>query len=137
MSPVLKAVFFDYGGTLDANGVAWKERFATLYRRFGVHVSLEKFEQAFYRADDSLVEEANPSLTLEQVAQEQVRRVLTGLEIFGGDAIVTAQGRLFIIDLNAWPSFALFRQTAAAHISDHIAQRVETMRQTKELIDAR
>lgn len=76
----LKAIFFDYGGTLDADGVAWKARFYPLYRRFGVHVPVEVFDQAFYRADDSLVKEADPQLTLEEVLCEQVRRVLTGLD---------------------------------------------------------
>lgn len=79
MSANLKAVFFDYGGTLDADGVAWKARFYPLYRRFGVQVPVEAFDQAFYRADDSLVEEADPQLTLKEVLYEQVRRVLAGL----------------------------------------------------------
>ncbi len=35
-----------------------------------------------------------------------------GLEVFGGDAIA-GPGRLVLIDLNAWPSFALFRAEAA------------------------
>jgi hypothetical protein len=40
-----------------------------------------------------------------------------GLEVFGGDAIATADGRIVLIDLNAWPSFALYRATAAASIA--------------------
>ena len=32
-----------------------------------------------------------------------------GLEIFGGDAIIKADGEPMIIDLNAWPSYALYR----------------------------
>jgi len=40
-----------------------------------------------------------------------------GLDIYGGDAIVTSDGRIFIIDVNAWPSFALFRMEAARSIS--------------------
>ena len=51
------------------------------------------------------------------------------LEIFGGDAIVTEQGEIFIIDVNAWPSFALFRDTASRHIADHIVAKVNN-RQT-------
>ena len=30
------------------------------------------------------------------------------LDVWGGDAIVTRDGEIFVIDLNAWPSFALF-----------------------------
>lgn len=75
----LKAVFFDYGGTLDAEGTAWKARFYPLYRRAGVDVPPRIFDRAFYRADDSLTAEADPRLTLEEVLHEQVRRVLDDL----------------------------------------------------------
>jgi hypothetical protein len=45
-----------------------------------------------------------------------------GLEIFGGDAIVQANGQPMIIDLNAWPSYALYRDRAAQAIADHLAK---------------
>ncbi|MEK8022415.1 MAG: hypothetical protein AAB229_01270 [Candidatus Hydrogenedentota bacterium] len=45
------------------------------------------------------------------------------LEIFGGDAIVTAAGETWIIDINAWPSFALFRDEASEQIAGHILRR--------------
>lgn len=46
-----------------------------------------------------------------------------GLEIFGGDAIVTPRGDLVLIDLNAWPSFALFRDEAATEIASYLEER--------------
>jgi len=46
-----------------------------------------------------------------------------GLEVFGGDAIATAEGRLFVIDVNGWPSFALYRPVASAHIAAYLAAR--------------
>jgi hypothetical protein len=46
-----------------------------------------------------------------------------GLEVFGGDAIATAAGQTFLIDLNAWPSFALYRETAAEKIAARLAER--------------
>jgi glutathione synthase/RimK-type ligase-like ATP-grasp enzyme len=46
-----------------------------------------------------------------------------GLEVYGGDAIVSPGGRISVIDLNAWPSFALFRPVAAAHIAALLAAR--------------
>ena len=54
-----------------------------------------------------------------------VRRAATalGLEVYGGDAIATASGRIVLLDLNAWPSFALFREEAAERIADHLARR--------------
>jgi putative hydrolase of the HAD superfamily len=50
-----RAVLFDFGGTLDADGVAWKERFYELYREAGVAIEHERFDPIFYRADDALV----------------------------------------------------------------------------------
>ncbi len=42
------------------------------------------------------------------------------LEIFGGDAIVDQDGKIYLIDMNAWPSFALFRDEASKHIADYL-----------------
>ena len=46
-----------------------------------------------------------------------------GLEVFGGDAIAPPQGPLVVIDLNAWPSFALYRDEAAAEIAAYLEAR--------------
>ncbi len=45
----------------------------------------------------------------------------TGLEVFGGDAIAAPDGRVFLIDLNDWPSFASCRESAAQHIAAYVA----------------
>lgn len=45
------------------------------------------------------------------------------VDVFGGDAIVTRNGDLSIIDLNAWPSFALYRDEAAMEIATYVAAR--------------
>ena len=47
-----------------------------------------------------------------------------GLDIWGGDAIVTPAGEIFLIDVNAWPSFALYREEAADRIAAHLAARL-------------
>lgn len=46
-----------------------------------------------------------------------------GLEVFGGDAIATRDGRILVIDLNAWPSFALYRDVASERIASYLAAR--------------
>ncbi len=48
-----------------------------------------------------------------------------GLEVYGGDAIATASGELLLLDLNAWPSFALYRDEAAERIAAHLALRFD------------
>jgi hypothetical protein len=48
-----------------------------------------------------------------------------GLEIFGGDAIIRANGDPVIVDVNAWPSFARYRDRAAQLIADHLSERFQ------------
>jgi glutathione synthase/RimK-type ligase-like ATP-grasp enzyme len=48
-----------------------------------------------------------------------------GLEIFGGDAIIQANGEPMIIDINAWPSYARYREQAAQAIADYLTERFE------------
>ena len=50
-----------------------------------------------------------------------------GLEVYGGDAIVTADA-LVLLDLNAWPSFARVREEASQVIAAHLVQRAERSR---------
>jgi len=47
-----------------------------------------------------------------------------GLEIFGGDAIVSPDGFLSVIDINSWPSFARVRAEAGVQIARHLGARL-------------
>jgi putative hydrolase of the HAD superfamily len=78
----LKACLFDFGGTLDDDGVTWQDRFYSLYRKHGIHVDREAFRQAFYYADDTLTEtgELEGVGTLETV-EAQVEKVWTTLRV--------------------------------------------------------
>ncbi|MDD5656329.1 MAG: hypothetical protein PHF00_03640 [Elusimicrobia bacterium] len=49
------------------------------------------------------------------------------LEIFGGDAIITPQGRIYLIDMNSWPSFARVRGEAAIQIAWQLRARLKTL----------
>jgi len=55
MKEPIETLLFDFGGTLDADGIAWKERFHALYRADGLDVASDAFALAFYAADDPLV----------------------------------------------------------------------------------
>jgi FMN phosphatase YigB (HAD superfamily) len=52
----LRACLFDFGGTLDADGVTWQERFFRIYGKNGIRPDREVFRRAFYTADDALIE---------------------------------------------------------------------------------
>jgi hypothetical protein len=58
-----------------------------------------------------------------------------GVEIFGGDAIIRPDGEPVIVDLNAWPSYALFREEAAQAIADYLADRFRRQRRAVPATD--
>ena len=49
------------------------------------------------------------------------------LEIFGGDAIIAPDGRIYLIDINSWPSFARVRAEAAIQIAWQLRSRLKTL----------
>ncbi len=77
--------------------------------------------QWFYHRDQRL--EGHPFDPKELAVAVSLAAASLGLEVFGGDAIATRDGRLFIIDLNAWPSFALYRDVASEQIASYLAAR--------------
>jgi hypothetical protein len=46
------------------------------------------------------------------------------LEVFGGDAIISPDGTISIIDINSWPSFARVRAEAAVQIARRLRARL-------------
>lgn len=51
-----------------------------------------------------------------------------GLEIFGGDAIVSPSGSVTLIDVNSWPSFAKVRGEAGRQIAWKLSSRLRLLR---------
>ncbi|MBI3989080.1 MAG: HAD family hydrolase [candidate division NC10 bacterium] len=76
-----KAVLFDFGGTLDADGVSWKDRFYPLYLAEHVNVDRDRYDLAFYAADDTLVAKRLTGTSLREILLLQVSGVLEELEV--------------------------------------------------------
>jgi FMN phosphatase YigB (HAD superfamily) len=74
---VNSAVLFDFGGTLDAEGLSWKDRFHRLFESEGVAVGPARFDAVFYAADDALVGAVPESLTF----HDTVCRVAEGVAL--------------------------------------------------------
>jgi HAD superfamily hydrolase (TIGR01549 family) len=70
-----RALLFDFGGTLDAEGVPWKDRFFRLAREEGLELPQEEFDRAFYGATDSL----EGTIPRSAGFRETVERVAGGL----------------------------------------------------------
>ncbi len=75
----------------------------------------------FYHKDQRLA--GHPFDPGELTALAHRAAAALGLEVFGGDAIAPRDGRPVLIDLNAWPSFALYRDEAAARIAAYLEAR--------------
>ncbi len=92
-----------------------------LIKYYGVgHSEKNQWFRWFYHKNQVLNKFPFSESQLKSITARAAKSI--GLEVYGGDAIITAQGEIYLIDLNAWPSFALFRPEASAQIASHIAQ---------------
>ncbi|MGH7365188.1 MAG: hypothetical protein ACREK9_02155 [Candidatus Rokuibacteriota bacterium] len=80
----------------------------------------------FYHKDQRLAGHPFDAARLARLVRDAAAAL--GLEIYGGDAIASADGGLQLLDLNAWPSFALYRDEAAPVIASYLALRFGTPR---------
>src|SRR5476649_1860985 len=58
---MISSILFDFGGTLDADGLHWLDRFYRIYDQIGLsEIPKERIKEAFYWADAQL--ESDPSI---------------------------------------------------------------------------
>jgi putative hydrolase of the HAD superfamily len=113
-APAPEALLFDFGGTLDADGVAWKDRFFALVAKADVPVEREAFDRAFYAADDALVGRLPRELSLEQTVQRLSLDLARGLG--HGPELARRIGVRFLED-------ALAKLAANARVLEQLAER--------------
>ena len=49
-----KAILFDFGGTLDTNGIHWSEKFRTAYDEANLKIKPEDFKEAYVKAESQM-----------------------------------------------------------------------------------
>jgi len=89
-------------------------------------VGPKKWFDWFYHRPQEVSEFGFSVKGLEEAAANVATSV--GLEIYGGDAIITPESKIYIIDINSWPSFARLRNTAKKHISEYIYSLIATQK---------
>jgi putative hydrolase of the HAD superfamily len=90
-----EVLLFDFGGTLDSDGLPWKERFKEIYRSHGVEARDDRFDPVFYAADDALLGALPVGCGLTETVGRLVAGVSAGLGV--ADGRVTARvGERFI-----------------------------------------
>jgi HAD superfamily hydrolase (TIGR01509 family) len=93
-------LLFDFGGTLDADGVHWAPRFYAAYRAAGGAAEYSHFEQVFRRSDAAVAG-------------------LPGVRALGFRALVEAQARVLLelLPQDAWDAAAAARRFHAAALA--------------------
>ena len=109
-----KALLFDFGGTLDADGLPWKDRFAAAWRAEVGDVSPARFDPAFYAADDALVGAVPRDLSLEETVTRLAANLSRELHADPDDA--ARAGARFLSD-------AAPRLEASAGLLETLAER--------------
>ncbi len=101
----------------------WQEHIeGDLVKLYGVGESGDVWFKWFYHKDQKLMGYPFSESELKKAFFSAAKTL--SLEIFGGDAVVAADGSFYLIDVNAWPSFALFRDEASAAIARHILAKI-------------
>lgn len=78
----IKFIFFDFGGTLDDDGVCWRKRFYPIYLKNGFDISYDDFSKAFFNSDDNLaVRHRLKNLGFNETVLLQVKDVLDYLKV--------------------------------------------------------
>ncbi|HEX7517515.1 MAG TPA: HAD family hydrolase [Chthoniobacterales bacterium] len=79
---MIRAIFFDMGGTLDGDGLHWLERFAALYENFGARLPRAAIRAAFDEAERrSATDEEIASSNLAQMIALHVKWQLARLAL--------------------------------------------------------
>jgi putative hydrolase of the HAD superfamily len=99
-APTVHAVLLDFGGTLDADGVTWKERMHRLWRDEGLEVPPAVFETVFHAADDALVGTIPAHATLAETVERLAAGVARGLGVHGDSRTGRVAAR-FVTDSRA------------------------------------
>ncbi|PYN71969.1 MAG: hypothetical protein DMD97_25415 [Candidatus Rokuibacteriota bacterium] len=109
------AVLFDFGGTLDADGLPWKERVFRLFADEGIVVARERFDPFFYAADDALVGVLGTTCSFQETVARLVGDVAAALTTVDR-GVATRVARRFLDD-------ALAAVAANMPLLDELARR--------------
>lgn len=77
-----KALLFDFGGTLDTDGIHWSEKFFEVYMHFHIPVSKENFREAFVYSERTIANIIKPDFNLNQTLKAQLKYQLEYLQKF-------------------------------------------------------
>jgi HAD superfamily hydrolase (TIGR01549 family) len=83
MENKIKTILFDYGGTLDTNGIHWSENFYRAYRHFNINVERKDFRDAFIYSERKIGSIIKPDFSLKKTYEIQLYYQIEYLESTG------------------------------------------------------
>lgn len=72
MNKKIKNMVFDYGGTLDTDGIHWSEKFWEVYQQFQMPVEKEDFKNAFIYSERNIADVIKPYFSLSKTYETQI-----------------------------------------------------------------
>lgn len=94
----MECLLFDFGGTLDSDGLSWLDRFHVIYKEAGVQLT----DRAFYDADDQLPQKHKlTGLSLGETVLLQVKDVLSVIAPKQVDTLAPVIADKFVADCKA------------------------------------
>lgn len=98
----MKAILFDFGGTIDTNGVHWSEMFWEYYQRRRLRVAKPEYERAFVRSDEMLLAEADVAeIDFRAMVRRQLRFQFEILNLPGAGTLAEDVGAECYADVQA------------------------------------
>jgi FMN phosphatase YigB (HAD superfamily) len=78
-----KALLFDFGGTIDTDGVHWSEKFWEVYQKQNIPISKQDYEKAYVFAENNVAGQVKPGDSFNVTLEKQLRLQIEYLKIFG------------------------------------------------------
>jgi HAD superfamily hydrolase (TIGR01509 family) len=98
----MKAILFDFGGTIDTNGVHWSEMFWSYYVRNHLRVEKREFEKAFVASDERLLAEPDVArIDFRTMLRRQFRFQFEILGLGAAEALAETAGAQCHADVTA------------------------------------
>lgn len=78
----IKTILFDFGGTIDSDGIPWKERFYPFYKEKGFRWPEEQFSKYFYASDDYLTDKKLKKVSYSETIALQVSLLMVNAGVY-------------------------------------------------------
>lgn len=97
----IKGIIFDYGGTIDTDGIHWGEFIWSEYRRAGINITREEYREAYVYAERYLAKNPviEPTDTFKRLLEKKIaiqfdklRQTVTGAEFAPENEKMIAEG---------------------------------------------